>query len=143
MKVSVYIDKKVNPVQGYEPVELMNVDLLDDAGIEEIISYHTFEYVYDYKNLLVKLLTKLRYGGELHIIGTDFNEVVRNYTIGNISFDKIFGMLYSGRNNITSLEEIVNMFKREENFKIIKKKLYDNRYALTVKRENAKLSNNV
>lgn len=67
---------------------------------------------------------KLRYGGQLELIGYDFDEISRCYLTGHLTLDQAREKLYNGRNDISSCLE-VNFILQSFGLFIIERRIND------------------
>jgi hypothetical protein len=118
-------------------VSIQDVNTITDGSCRELILYDCIDYI-DHRqkiNLLNLLLSKVRYGGELIIEGTDLVEVSRSLIIGQINLDDTRKLLYKA-NNLSTCEEMSSLLE-SRGFSIIHRRVNNYVYTIRAKRPEA------
>ena len=134
-KISLYINKVNEPVDGYEPIDIRTVEILQDIpnnSCNKIIIQDTLDYVAD-KSILQLAISKLAYEGEFILIGTDLRTVCYEFAHYKIDVNTIHHFLYENKINIGTVEDYTTLLIAH-GLHIIKNILDDYRYTIVAVR---------
>lgn len=120
------LEKYVNISTSFEHEKVIKVESLDklddichDGELEELRAYEVIEYIPDniLEDCIKCWMKKVSIGGYLSITALDVFELSYLITIGQIEIHQASNLLYGGKNNCFSCQQIVRYFK-ENNFSI-------------------------
>jgi hypothetical protein len=118
-------------VLDYQNVSTKELPKIIDSICDEILVDSTLEYVNnDYFPLLVK---KLRYGGNLTLVGTDLNSAIKAYEVGNLSIDEFNMLVAGGRMGIQPLTQVLEKLKNV-GLTVLEIKYHDMKYYIKATR---------
>lgn len=104
---------------------IMDLDsFCDDNSVDEFYMSHTLEHipVTEYKNFLLHLKRKLKFGGTIKIIQTDVGKLIKMWTDGLISFRTMRAPIFTPATRCSSniLQQHQSMWSQEELIKDFK-----------------------
>ena len=134
MNVNIIINKNNSILEGYENISdrffedekikkvesIINLDeVCDDGELKELRAYEVIEWLPDEKleDAIKCWMKKVSIGGYLTISSTDMYELAYLIVHGQLEIHNASNILYGGKNNCFSAEQMVKYF-RENNFSI-------------------------
>lgn len=98
---------------SFEEVSLQNLASLDDSSCTAINLADCMDYVpsAEREKLLSLALSKLRFGGEIYISGTDALSVSHQLTYGQINIAQFNTSIFEGRLSCSKVDDTINYLK--------------------------------
>lgn len=82
---------------------------------------------------LATIISKLRHGGTISLVGSDLTEISRGLTTGHLELPKALTLLYGGRHSISTLSAIVEKLQGH-GLKVMQKRCNDYKYYVVATR---------
>lgn len=133
MKISLFIPEVTQPVDGYTPVAIDNINDIDPASLTEVLVVDGLDYYIDTFELLGALISKLQYGGIIVLENLNIDSVIRSYYFGEINSEELNKILYNGKQSVVSHRDIQD-YLIGYGMLIIKHSLNNNKYLITAQR---------
>ena len=136
--VSLYIPNIVEPVAGYEAINVeteMALQTIPDGSCDEIMMIDLLDILdlQTRQNVITVAASKLAYNGTIILNGLDILMIASNLLSQNITIEQINQQIYNGKKSIMSAETSVSILK-SLGLKIIQKRLNDNTYSIIAQR---------
>lgn len=136
--MKIHINGNEKGLNGYHHIPVSELEKLHEINDSEVLEIFLDDILIYFKldqltELFQLIMTKLRHGGILHIVGTDIYEVARNYFTGNIKTQQFNSLLLNGKLSGISLMDAISVMEQLQ-LKIIKKRLEDMRYCVSGQR---------
>ncbi len=124
------------PDEGLVP--LLEMHQVPDASCTSVRLEDGMDYVpYEQRKQLFDLaFTKLRYGGEMVVTGTDLYAITHSIMAKSISIEEAQSEMYLHRMSSSTLDTVVNYVHDNENAEIVNYKLNNLAYHVLLRRKN-------
>lgn len=93
-------------------VHVNDIDKVVDASIDSIRLGSVLDFIEDRDNLLQVIVSKLRYGGEIELLGTDIYDVARGLHHAELDLDDAHKLLYGNRQSTDTLQNVVHALQQ-------------------------------
>ncbi len=103
----------------------------------ELLCEDVLDFVPNRLEFLGKLLSKLRYGGKISLVGIDIDEVARSLMNRQINVDVAANFLYSGRLSGSCVGDMTNILE-QNGIKVLTTRLQNNHYYILAERNAIK-----
>ncbi len=92
-------------------VHVNHLDKVAAASVENIRLSTTLDYVEKRGEVLELAVSRLRYGGEIEILGSDIYDVARGLHYAELDLEHADALLYRGRLSIDTLQNVVHQLE--------------------------------
>lgn len=140
MKASIIYNRREQPEKSdYIEVHYSEIDQLAPSSLNNIKIIETLDYIYNPEEFINKIITKMRYGAELIIVGTDILVIAdKIINSSDIDIDEIRKYFYCGKQSINYYENIENLIKQNGlNIESINLDKQTNQYIIVARKPNA------
>ncbi len=114
MKIQIIKNDNDKVQADYQKVNIQSIKTIEPSTCTEINVSDCLDYFLDRNNILVTLISKLRYNGKIIIMGTDLLDVCRALTFGKLSVDEGWQVLYSGRLSCSTLNSVKGILQNHK-----------------------------
>lgn len=125
-------DDKVN--KPYIPIYVQAINSLEPASCMEINMGNILDFHTSRVQIFSTLVSKLRYGGQISLIGNDLLAISRGLSLGCLTPKQGADLLYNGRVACDTLNGVIEICKTFENLKIIQQNLVQYQYGIIMER---------
>ena len=109
MKIQLFLAEHQNLLTPFEDCQAININQLDSIPNSTCTLIHIgncYDFIPNNKEVLTKAISKLRYGGQLVIEGTDLIEVSYGISRDMIQTQDVQGLLFAGRHTCSTIHEM-------------------------------------
>jgi hypothetical protein len=93
-------------------VNMNDLDKITAASVDSIRLGTTLDFVEKRDELLEVVASKVRYGGELELLGTDVYDTARGLCFAELDLDGADKLLYNGRQSVDTLQNVVHSLQQ-------------------------------
>ena len=125
MKIQLFLPVHKDILTRFENCQQVDITQLDNVPNATCTLVHIgncYDFVQNGPELLDKAVSKLRYGGQLVIEGTDLIEVSYSIARDMIPVQDVQGLLFGGRYTCSTINDMANTL-RGLNLRIVKNRL--------------------
>ena len=136
MKIQLTLPQQ-QQVQQFEDCQLCSLESLDslpNAACTFLYVNNCCDFVPNRQEIFHKIVSKLRYGGEILIEGTDLIEVGYGLSRGLIQTQDVQPLLFGGRYSCSTIDEVQDSLQ-QLNLQIVNKRLMQYKYSIRAKRQ--------
>lgn len=131
-KIALFINGKTEPHPEYQPIEINQIQFIE-AGSVDCLFCNCLNYFANPEQILIELMKRIKYGGEITVEGDEIYEVVRDILVGAIEITDINTYLYEGKNSASSGVYMGQLLK-DNGFSILEKDIDNRRFMVKGKR---------
>lgn len=136
MKIQLLLEQHKDMVSNFEDCQRVFITQLNQISQASCTLVHmgnVHDFVKNDIELMAAVVSKLRYGGNLVIEGTDVLEVAYDIASGALDVNKIQHMLFDGRFHCRTHEDILKLL-RSQGLKILSNRLNQYKYSIRAER---------
>lgn len=120
-------------------ISINQLDEITNASIDDIRLGNTLDYVSNRNDALRDVLSKLRYGGSIEILGVDIYDVGRGLAFCGLDLQEANKLLYEGKQSVDTLQNVTATLQSLE-LEILIKRIHKYVYFIKAKRPEPKLN---
>ena len=137
MKVQVLVSQAGQVESGYSTIMLNQAQQLVDGSVESLYLGDVLDFV-DFQQRLqvvMTLLQKVKYDGEIVISGLDALAISMSFATGTINLQQYNQVGFNGRRSCGDTDEIIGVLKNS-NFDIVRHNRHNNGYHIQATRRS-------
>ena len=100
------------PAMNDGEVHVNDLDKIANGSVDNIRLGTTLDFYEKRTELLETVVSKLRYGGELELLGSDIYDVARGLCFCELDLDAADALLYRGRQSVDTLQNVVYLLEQ-------------------------------